>query len=182
MRMSTIKQSVVPRSGQAKNSSAEANTLAVNPTERMKPRKDSRTDSSSSTIEMIGWCATLILILRGAPQRLLCVGTVLPYVGIIGRREREGWLLRMVNTPLLGHYELPKLPFALVQRGFGTAGGCVARPALLLASRSHGSPHRSSLSRIAGVHAIRRLPIAPFLLRYSMALPEMPPSSFRKTR
>src|SRR2546422_1541447 len=103
MRMSTIKQSVVPRSGQAKNSSAEANTLAVNPTERMKPRKDSRTDSSSSTIEMIGWCATLILILRGPAQRLLCVGTVLLYVGISGRREREGWLFRMGNTQLLGH-------------------------------------------------------------------------------
>src|SRR5467141_1411673 len=68
MRTSTIRQSVVLRSGQAKNSSAEANTLAVNPTERMKPRKASRTDSSSSTIEMIGWCATLILIMRARPS------------------------------------------------------------------------------------------------------------------
>src|SRR6185295_9098428 len=103
MRTSMIRQSVVPRSGQAKNSSAEANTLAVNPTERMKPRKDSRTDSSSSTIAMIGLPATLILVVRGPAQRLLCVRAVLLYVGISGRRESEGWLFGMGNTQPLGH-------------------------------------------------------------------------------
>src|SRR5215467_14645080 len=54
MRTSSIRQSVLRRSSALKNSSAEANTATANPTDLIKPLRDSRTESSSSTIEISG--------------------------------------------------------------------------------------------------------------------------------
>src|SRR6267143_4485822 len=58
MRTSRIRQSVEPSCADVANSSAEANAATRNPTERIKPRRDSRTDSSSSTTETRGTVAT----------------------------------------------------------------------------------------------------------------------------
>src|SRR5258708_19219526 len=58
MRTSRIRQFVSGTRPELKNSSAEANACTPNLTDLSKPRRDSRTESSSSTTEMRGVLAT----------------------------------------------------------------------------------------------------------------------------
>src|SRR5271169_4861334 len=58
MRTSSIRQSALRSWSKFKNSSAEANTFTANPTDLRNPQRASRTDSSSSTIEIRAGAAT----------------------------------------------------------------------------------------------------------------------------
>src|SRR6267154_675501 len=64
MRTSRIRQSVSRRRSELKNSSADANTSTPNVTDLSRPRRDSRTESSSSTTEMRAAFSTWDLSLR----------------------------------------------------------------------------------------------------------------------
>src|SRR5208282_3724514 len=55
---SSIRQSASPSWSEFTNSSAEANVLTANPTDLTSPQSASRTDSSSSIIEIRGGSAT----------------------------------------------------------------------------------------------------------------------------
>src|SRR5438034_2837072 len=54
MRTSSITQSVLGRSLDCRKAAAEANPCAANPTDLNRPRRDSRTESSSSTTAIRG--------------------------------------------------------------------------------------------------------------------------------